>query len=779
MAGGCREQIRFASPLSAAAAWGLAFAGVAACSNGGLEPPAIVQRPAPRALGDSFCVEPPAIEGELRPAWSLNVRGETIAVTALAADADGGLWAGGMLADRLEAGNVMLRGTADGQAHPFLLRVDAGGTPRWGKTFPGVWFPAALRVTADHRVNVVAMSEGLPVDFGAGSVPEGVPIGTFDAAGELVGVVIPDVSWANSAMPPAFGPAGEIALTDFASSAIAVFDGAGTLRWQKPALSLVQGLFAFDADANLIAGAAFFGGIDWLDPPPRFEHVEGVIAKFDTMGTLHWLRRLGTEVVPVGLSVSGGRALAVTHAVERPDAVITSFEDGPGPEPAVAWKRSFPLDTALGAPVLAAALPDGGAFVFSGTEAFADFGLGPIPRPGAYLLRVDGQGVTVARAAFESQQPFPMQVVADAAGGAYLAGGFLNVIDLGGGPLRGEGSYGTGTFLAKVARGSGGGAAERRCAPPKRPGVVLGDPLPMFATGLALAGDTVAVTTGTEVLVVDTRGGEPRFLASRQPGTIGLAVDAKSVYWANAGTDTGEGDPLHDGGIWSAPIAGGTAKALVGDLAAVAAMAIDDRNVYYAVGPVRQGTSVTLGKLMSIPLEGGAARQIAAGFIEIGPLAARAGTVILAGRTASTGSLNLLRIDAGGDMETLAISDRDLAALVVNDDTAFWVEFAEFDTGRVGQLRSVPLAGGPSRVLAGPLDSPSAVAVLGDDVYYNALRREGMELVRLPFRTGAGGRPSKLARGFASIGPISSDGMRLAWVERTDDITWALVVERP
>jgi hypothetical protein len=372
-----------------------------------------------------------------------------------------------------------------------------------------------------------------------------------------------------------------------------------------------------------------------------------------------------------------------------------------------------------------------------------------------------------------------MQIVADAAGGAYLAGGFVNVIDLGGGPLRGEGSYGTGTFLAKVARGASAGAAERRCGPPKRPGVVLGDPLPMFATGLALAGDTVAVTNGSEVLVADTRGGEPRFLASRQPGTIGLAVDAKSVYWANAGTDTGEEDPLRDGGIWSAPIAGGVATPLVGDLAAVAAMAIDDRNVYYAVGPVRQGTSVTLGKLMSIPLEGGTPRQIAAGFIAIGPLAARAGTVILAGRTATTGSLNILRVDAGGHTETLAISDRDLAALVVNDDTVFWVEYAEFETGRVGQVRSVPLAGGASRVLAGPIDLPSSVAVLGDDVYYNAFEREGMELVRLPLEPSAGGRAAKLARGFGWIGPIVSDGTRLAWVERTDDITWALVVKRP
>jgi hypothetical protein len=751
--------------------------GAAACSEGGAEEPApLPARPAPRALGDPFCVEPPAIQGDLRPVWSVNLEGPQVVVTAMAADSDGGVFAGGLMVDRLKVGSLVVSGALDGLFHPFVLRVDEDGSVRWGKVFPSSWLPLALRATRDHGVDVLGMDEGVaPVDFGDGPIPGRLVIGTFDAGGELGGARSLDPGYLDIAMPPAIGPGGEIALTEF-NSGIAVFDATGTPLWEKPMTSLVQGLFAFDAGANLVAAAAFYNGIDWVDPPLEVQGVEGVIAKFDPAGGLQWLRRLGREIVPFGLSAAGGRALITTHQVERQEVTVTSLADGSGTEPVVVWSRPFPIDMLIGAPVLAAALADGAAFVFGGTDGFNDFGLGAIPRPGAYLARLDGTGATAALAVFDGQQPFPMQLAVDTMGSAYLAGGFLNVIDAGGGPLRGTSMYGTGTFLAKVARGPAA-ADQRRCGVSRRPGVVLGDPLPFFATGIAIAGETVALTNGTEVLSVGTTGGEPRFLASREPGTVALAADAKSIYWANAGTDTGKGDPLRDGGIRSAPIGGGPVNTLVGGLAGVAAMAIDNRNLYFAVGPVRQGTSVTLGKLMSIPLEGGSPRQLAAGFIDIGPLAARGGEVMLAGRTAVTGSLNILRIDGAGEMDTLAISDRKVAGLVADDEAVYWVEYADFDTGRVGQLRSVPLGGGSSRVLAGPLDAPSGLAVVGGDVYYNVSRREGMDLVRLPAK--AGDRPSTLARGFAWIGPLASDESQLAWVERTDDITWALIVQRP
>src|SRR6185503_9977187 len=123
---------------------------------------------------------------------------------------------------------------------------------------------------------------------------------------------------------------------------------------------------------------------------------------------------------------------------------------------------------------------------------------------------------------------------------------------------------------------------------------------------------------------------EPRLIASAERNTVGIVADANNVYWANAGGENSlNGNAIRDGAIRWAPLAGGEPQTLVDNLTGVVAIAIDAQHLYYAVAPVSQGTSVTLGKLMSIALPGGAPKQLASGYLQIGPLAAGNGAAFL------------------------------------------------------------------------------------------------------------------------------------------------------
>jgi hypothetical protein len=734
-------------------------------------------RPAPRVLGDSFCIEPPEVQGDLRPVWALALDGPSPAVTTIATDPQGRLLVGGLLFESLRVGDLQLTSIKDGSMHPFVLVIEADGAVRWGKAFPGVWFPVAVRGDDSGGVEVAGAGEPPPIDFGTQSVDDPFAVGRFDADGNLVAVQGMGAAFANLSVIPAIGPAGEVAMLDAASFELTVFGRDASRIWSVNAPSLAQGQLVFDPSGDLIGVATFYGTLDWVTPPITVPSSGGIMARFNRAGELVWLRRLGTEVFTSGLSHSGGRVVVPLLDPMFIGATVTSFAESGAAEPTVAWSREFEVDPYVGSLVFTSALPDGGAYVWGAAAALTDLGRGPISEGGAFLAHIDATGATEAAIVFHSVIPaVPFHLTASANGDAFIIGGYSESIDLGVALQRATSPEGTGMFVAKVTAAPSP-LAPKRCVSAPRPGTVLGDPSPITPEKLALSGTTVALTTGDEVVKVAATGGEPEFVATKQPQPVAIVADARAVYWATAGPELPGADRARDGAILSVPIAGGPIRMVVGQLAGVETIAIDDRTLYFAVGPVARGNTVTLGKLMAMPLEGGTPTELASGYTEIGPLVAIGGGAIVVGRTATTGSQNLQRVRMDGRSDTLAISDFTVPALAVDDETLFWLETAgSIDESVRGVVRAVSLRGGPIRNLTGVLDTPAGLVLAGDNVYVAAMDKQGVDLLRIPK---AGGTPGKLARGFVSIGPLASDGSRLAWVQRTDDFTWSLVVRRP
>jgi hypothetical protein len=77
-------------------------------------------------------------------------------------------------------------------------------------------------------------------------------------------------------------------------------------------------------------------------------------------------------------------------------------------------------------------------------------------------------------------------------------------------------------------------------------------------------------------------------LASNQGDALGIAVDAKNVYWATHG----------DGFVLSAPIGGGAPVMLASGQTGAYGVAVDDQYVYWTI-------ATTNGELRRVPIGGG------------------------------------------------------------------------------------------------------------------------------------------------------------------------------
>jgi hypothetical protein len=216
-------------------------------------------------------------------------------------------------------------------------------------------------------------------------------------------------------------------------------------------------------------------------------------------------------------------------------------------------------------------------------------------------------------------------------------------------------------------------------------------PNPNSAVDVALGSATVYWTTGSEVMSAPLAGGDATILAFAQKGTVGLAIDTQSLYWAN------KGGPFGDGTIVSMPLAGSAAVTLAGSQDAPRAIAVDDVGVYWtAGGSVIEDGGTSPGSVPTAPFDGGAPTVLATGLGAPGPIAAHGGVIVYAAAGGPLGGSQIASVPrAAGASTLLAATDRRVVSVALDDANAYWADANTLgvdSTTDDGRIRSVPLA---------------------------------------------------------------------------------------
>jgi hypothetical protein len=485
----------------------------------------------------------------------------------------------------------------------------------------------------------------------------------------------------------------------------------------------------------------------------------------------------------IGGTFSGKSGIASPTLSRGPNDLFISSLDQSG---APIFETTVP---ATGAYVEAlAADPTGGVVLFGQIQQPLDFGGGLLTGPGYLLAKLDATGrhAFSARFAIDPYTPvglgslFGQAVAVDSAGNVYAAGQFYGPgIDLGTGVLGGSSDEFTSTlFLAKYAQAAAPAPVQRAACPLEIDGGLpdagrLVTPYEeSVAVDVALDPSTVYWTTGTEVMSAPLSGGDPTMLAFVQKGTVGLALDNRSLYWAN------KGGPYRDGTIVSVPLGGGAVVTLAGSQDAPRAIAVDDVGVYWtAGGSVTDDGGTSTGSVLSVPFDGGGPTVLATGLGRPGPIAAANGVVVYAA-AASSGSQIASVPRTGGATTMLATTDRTVVSVAFDGLNAYWADAnsqgidATTDDGRI---QSVPLAGGAATVLAASVKGPTKLVLLGSSLYWSTFGSNGNGLPAgnagvwtLPV---AGGTPTSLLANLAAVHTFAIDSTHVVWVGELDAYT--------
>lgn len=203
-------------------------------------------------------------------------------------------------------------------------------------------------------------------------------------------------------------------------------------------------------------------------------------------------------------------------------------------------------------------------------------------------------------------------------------------------------------------------------------------------------------------------GGAATILASGLIRAYAVAVDGTSVYW----TSSGAGPDFHvaamSGAVMKAPLAGGNATTLASGLACPSALTVDGTSIYWVDGD----------RLMNAPVEGGPSRVLARW---TSPFVEPCGT---SGGPPLPVVPNGIAVDRTSVYFTTGITP---------------LAFGAAPSGVSGMVMKVPLGGGDPVALASGLTSPTSVVIDGTSVYWVDRDRRSLRgnLMRAPLSGGS------------------------------------------
>ncbi len=768
----------------------------------------------------------------------------------VATDAAGSIFVGGATSGALQIGSKAIAAPdAGGSFGPFLLKLDPSGALVWSRSFAGQGNIDAIAVDGADNVYIAGDFNGggqepPTLDLGNGVLDGTLFIAKLDPTGAtLWSQAFQPFRNGNGSISPllslAVDPAGDVAVMgaglrpgafgpNAASDAavavgsdigfLAAFDPAGHYQYSKVFDGDSLGPSAqFDPSGNLFIAGSFQGTFD-LDtplaapggaPPPSGADPTAFAAKLTPTGQVQWQLADGTySAASAAAAYAGGSFVAgtfsgsmglasPTNAVGGSDVFVTSLDETGKPTFETTFKGFSESITAL------AADPTGGVVVIGRLANVIDLGGGLLSPPGIVLAKLDATGRHVFSARFGtamdtglSTDPWTTGSVAvDPAGNVIAAGGFYGAIDLGTGVLGADSSevFPPTMFVAKYSQEPSPAAPTRSLCPLASSGELpdagrLVAPAALAGVSdVALGPDSVYWSTGAEVMSAPLVGGDPVVLAYAQKNTVALAIDSRSLYWADRGSaDTGYASgPGADGTIASIGLDGGSSGVIAGSQDAPRAIAVDDVNIYWtAGGSLGADGGQSPGQVLSVPLGGGAPTVLVTGLGVPGPIAVSGGLVVFASAVqsppAGTGlGSTLSTIEgvprAGGAATPLATTDRTVESIAVDGTAVYWVDgdSPSVDTSTDdGRIRSVALTGGAPSVLSSSQAGPGKMVLVGGTLFWSTRGSLGNRpapgdaaLWSLPV---AGGAPTSLVGNRVSLGPLAVDATHLAWADTFD-----------
>jgi hypothetical protein len=189
-------------------------------------------------------------------------------------------------------------------------------------------------------------------------------------------------------------------------------------------------------------------------------------------------------------------------------------------------------------------------------------------------------------------------------------------------------------------------------------------------------------------------------LACGQPHPVGIAVDAKNVYYGV------------DGAIMKVPIHGGDAVAVVRLTMPASAIAVHGGEVFW----IDHDTSATFGgSVHKVKIEGGIPVLIATSESEPTALAVDDESVYWTEEGAV-----MKAPTAGGGAPTMLAPAHWPVAIAVNGANAYWTEIQSTDVpnSQDGRVMRVPLQGGPAVAIASDQSHPVGIALDATNLYW-------------------------------------------------------------
>lgn len=449
--------------------------------------------------------------------WQLGISGTAVGsdfatITATAVDSSGNVYITGFFRETINFGGTSLTNPVHLQDDIFIAKYNSSGVNQWAKRIGGSVGDKGLGIGTDSSGNVYVtgyFNDTVDFDPGAGTsnlVSAGnsdIFVVKLDTSGALVwakglggtgvdqGLAISVMSTGTFAITGNFGTFGTG--IDFGGGTlnsagqsdifVATYDSSGAYIWAVrvggTGVDVGQAI-AINSSGEVVMAGTFKGtvvyGCTSISSNGGASFRDVVVTKFDSSGTLLWIKRAGgtSDDIPYGVAMNAGGEVAITGSflgtINFGGADRVNI--GTGQDVFIAkWDSSgaWEWDSAYGTVGQAQTGSNCIAMDGSGNIAIGgiingptDLGGGPLcsgscSSTDAYVAKYNSSGTHLFSTGF---QPIPdtgyaettYAVAFDSSGNLFVAGIFLNQINLGGGNLtNGAGNTTSAGFLGKFS----------------------------------------------------------------------------------------------------------------------------------------------------------------------------------------------------------------------------------------------------------------------------------------------------------------------------------------